>query len=180
MELRPPAGEDEEAFVEALRGSARAWAPWTPETDPTLTPADRFRREMERARRGREAGTHLRLLGIHPEGGVVGLFALNEVVRGVFQNAYASWQVAARFMGDGYGTEGVRALLDVAFQEPPSGLGLHRVQANIMPANRASLRIAGKVGFRREGTALRYLRIAGRWEDHVMHAVTREEWPGSG
>jgi len=36
------------------------------------------------------------------------------------------------------------------------------------------------VGFRREGIAARYLRIAGRWEDHVMHAVTREEWQGVG
>jgi ribosomal-protein-alanine N-acetyltransferase len=47
-----------------------------------------------------------------------------------------------------------------------------------MPANAASLRIAEKAGFRREGLASAYLKIAGAWEDHVMLATTREEWGG--
>ena len=33
-----------------------------------------------------------------------------------------------------------------------------------------------KVGYRREGMAQRYLCIAGQWEDHVIFAVTAEEW----
>jgi ribosomal-protein-alanine N-acetyltransferase len=177
MDLRPLAVEDEDAFVRMLRESADAWAPWTPEVDPSLTPRGRFERELQRTRLGSRAGSHLRLVGVEPGGEIVGLFALNEIVRGVFQSAYASWQVAADRMGAGLGTEGVRALLDVAFAEPDSGIGLHRVQANIMPANGPSLRIAEKVGFRREGLAPRYLRIAGRWEDHVMHGITVEEWP---
>ena len=45
-----------------------------------------------------------------------------------------------------------------------------------MPGNAPSLRVAEKVGLRREGLALRYLKIANRWEDHVMFAITREEW----
>jgi ribosomal-protein-alanine N-acetyltransferase len=69
----------------------------------------------------------------------------------------------------------VRALLDIAFAEVPEGLGLHRVQANIIPRNAPSLRIAEKVGLRRQGLALRCLGIAGQWEDHVMLAMTKEE-----
>ena len=78
-------------------------------------------------------------------------------------------------MGRGLATEGVRALLDIAFSPEPEGLGLHRVQANVMPSNAASLRVVEKVGLRQEGAAERYLRIAGRWEDHLMFAVTTEE-----
>ena len=169
---------DEAGFVEMVLSSVEAWAPWIPKVDASLTPAERFRREMERARAGAEAGTNLRLIA-SLGGKIVGLFALNDIVRGAFENGYAAWQVSARHMGHGIGTEGVHALLATAFEGAPRGLGLHRVQANIMPANRASLRLAQKVGFRREGIAERYLRIAGRWEDHVMHAVTREEWPGT-
>ena len=105
------------------------------------------------------------------------MFALNEIVRGAFQSAHAGWQVGADRVGRGYGTEGVTALVDHGLEAGAEGLGLHRIQANIMPENRASLRIAEKVGFRREGLGVRYLRIAGRWEDHVMLAITREEWP---
>jgi ribosomal-protein-alanine N-acetyltransferase len=180
MELRPLREADEDGFASMLRASADAWAAWTPEVDPELSEATRFRRELSRARLGARAGTHLRLVGTVADGGIVGLFALNEIVRGVFQSAYASWQVAAPHMGSGYGTEGVRAIVDIAFDPSDQGLGLHRVQANVMPANVRSLRIAEKLGFRREGLASRYLRIAGEWEAHVMYAITAEEWPPDG
>jgi ribosomal-protein-alanine N-acetyltransferase len=49
------------------------------------------------------------------------------------------------------------------------------VQANIIPGNLPSLRVAQKCGLRREGMAPRYLKIAGQWQDHVMTAKTIEE-----
>ena len=174
--LRPLAAEDERDFVHLVETSREAWAPWTPAGDPGLDPAERFRREVTRGARGRASGTHLRLAAFDRTGELIGFFALNEIVRGVFQSCYASWQVGVTRMGEGLGTEGVAGLLEVAFAEPTDGLGLHRVQANVMPRNAASMRIAEKVGFRREGLAIRYLKIAGAWEDHVMHALTREEW----
>lgn len=180
MELRPLEDADEGAWVRALLESAEAWAPWTPAVDPSLSPADRFARELGRGRSGAQAGTHLRLAGFAPDGEMIGLFALNEIVRGVAQSAHAAWQVRSGLTGRGYGTEGVRAILDIAFASAPHGLGLHRVQANIMPNNAASLRIGEKVGLRREGLALGYLKIAGRWEDHVTHALLAEEWPVEG
>jgi ribosomal-protein-alanine N-acetyltransferase len=47
-----------------------------------------------------------------------------------------------------------------------------------MPSNKASLRVIEKAGYRREGSAPRYLCIAGAWEDHLLFAVTVEEWSG--
>ena len=173
--LRPLRASDEAEYVRLAEVSREAWAPWTPAIEAGVTSHQLFGRELKRAAGGAKAGTHLRLAAFDGEGVLVGQFALNEIVRGVFQSAYASWQVSADREGLGYGTEGVRALLDIAFDDSPAGLGLHRVQANIMPSNAASLRIAEKVGFRREGLALRYLRIAGRWEDHIMFARTRDE-----
>jgi len=176
MTLRALTCADEEEFVRTVAESREAWAPWTPAASPTLTAADLYRHELERTERSRAAGTHLRLAAFEAAGRLVGLFALNEIVRGVFQSAYASWQVRTGFEGRGLGTEGAHALVDIAFASPPRGIRLHRVQANVMPANVASVRVAEKVGFRREGVAVRYLRIAGSWADHVMFAVTAEEW----
>jgi len=167
---------DEGEFAATFEESAEAWAPWTPAARPEATAQDLFRRELDRGHRGAAGGTHLRLAAFDRADRMVGLFALNEIVVGVFQSAYASWQVRVADMGNGFGTEGARALLEIAFSESPDGLGLHRVQANIMPSNEISLRIAEKLGLRREGLAERYLRIAGSWQDHVMFAITREEW----
>ena len=58
--------------------------------------------------------------------------------------------------------------------------GLHRVQPAVMPRNAASQRVVEKAGFRHEGLAVRYLRIAGAWEDHDLYAITVEEHPGPG
>jgi ribosomal-protein-alanine N-acetyltransferase len=113
------------------------------------------------------------LVGESADGRIAGFFNLSEIVRGIFLSAYASWYVNVEFARSGYGTEGVQALLDIAFSD--RGLALHRVQANIIATNTASIRLAEKVGFRKEGVAERYLRIAGKWQDHVMYARTAEE-----
>ena len=71
-------------------------------------------------------------------------------------------------------TEAVRAAADIAFTD----LDLHRIEANIMPRNGASLRVAEKAGFYHEGLALKYLRINGVWEDHIHMVLLRELWSG--
>jgi [ribosomal protein S5]-alanine N-acetyltransferase len=104
---------------------------------------------------------------------LVGRIQLSGISRGPFENAYLGYFVSERHNGRGYATEAVRQAVEVAFGE----LGLHRVQAAVMPRNLASVRVLEKAGFREEGFAPRYLQIAGVWEDHKLYAVTAEEWP---
>lgn len=146
-----------------------------PKRDPAVSWPEMFARELDRAVTRGALGTECRLAALNGEDRLVGIFTLSEVVRGVFQNAYGGWRVGAEFVGQGLATEAVRGLLDIAFAEPPVGLGLHRVQANVIPSNEPSLRVAEKAGFRREGLALRYVQIDGKWQDHVMFARTVEE-----
>ena len=80
--------------------------------------------------------------------------------------------IGEKFSRQGLLSEAVRLTLRHAFTK----LKLHRVEANLVPRNRASRGLARKVGMRYEGTAKRYLRIAGVWEDHEHWAVTGEEW----
>lgn len=58
-----------------------------------------------------------------------------------------SWAVSADHRGKGVGTRAVRLVVRYAFER----LGLHRVVAYAEPDDRASLRIAGRAGLRREG-----------------------------
>jgi len=69
-------------------------------------------------------------------------------------------------------TEALQLALRRAFMV----LGLHRVEANIMPANLASIALVKRAGFQREGYSARYLKIAGRWADHERWALTVEDW----
>ena len=106
------------------------------------------------------------------EGGrAAGGIALGGVQRGGFANAYLGYWIDIDRQGRGLMTEAVALVLDFAF----GAVGLHRVQVAVMPSNAASRRVVAKAGFREEGLALRYLEIDGRWEDHVLHAITAEE-----
>jgi ribosomal-protein-alanine N-acetyltransferase len=175
--LRPLEPADRAAYIRMMDLSHEHLAPWSPAEDPPLTAATRFERAVARAREGLDSGTACRLAAFLADGRLAGLFNLNNIVRGVFHSADAGWLVAADCTNQGIATEGVTALLEIAFAPAAAGrgLGLHRVQAAIIPANLPSLRVAARCGFRREGYARRYLKIAGRWQDHILFARTAED-----
>jgi ribosomal-protein-alanine N-acetyltransferase len=55
---------------------------------------------------------------------------------------------------------------------------LHRVEADIQPKNRASLALAKKCGFVKEGFSRRFAKIRGRWRDHERWAILAENFKG--
>ena len=177
--LRPLRPADIPALYRALRRNADHLRPVSPAPPPedrrvTLALASR---EVERWRTlWRRGDTYA--LYIYPRGEsqgaatrIIGRVSVNRVTRGAFQNAYLGYFIDKDEQGKGLMTEAVREVLSLAFGE----LGLHRVQAAIMPRNAASMRVADRCGFRHEGLALRYLQIAGAWEDHEIYALTAEE-----
>jgi RimJ/RimL family protein N-acetyltransferase len=74
--------------------------------------------------------------------------------------------------GAGYGTEAVRALVDLGFRQ----LDAHRIYALVDPENPASQRVLEKLGFRREGHQRRDTLIAGEWRDTLVYALLDGEW----
>ena len=105
-------------------------------------------------------------------GGFVGEVSLGSVQRGPFQSAFGGYWIDAGPAGTGLVPEGVAVVSRFAFEE----LALHRVEAASVPRNDRSLRVAAKLGLRREGTSERFLQIQGVWEDHARFAITAEEW----
>jgi ribosomal-protein-alanine N-acetyltransferase len=55
-------------------------------------------------------------------------------------------------------------------------LELHRLEANIQPANLASITLVKRLGFHLEGLSPRYLKIAGHWRDHERWALLADDW----
>lgn len=174
--LRPPRPADVAELRHLQRANHDHLRPWepapTPGEDPTsLTAvANRVTRQRRDWKRG-EAYAMVVTLRARGET-IIGRINLGGVLRGALQSAYVGYWIDKEHQGRGLMTEAVRGALAFAF----TAAKLHRVQVAIMPRNGASLRVMEKVGVRREGLAERYLCIAGEWEDHVMFAVTTEEW----
>ncbi len=175
--LRPPRTTDLPELRRAMRSNAEHLRPWSAAPargeDPTSLAAlsraiVRYRREWKRG----QAYVFV-MTPRDDDGRVLGRVALGGVLRGAFGCAHLGYWIDAGHQGRGLMTEAVRAVTRFGF----GAGGLHRVQAAVMPSNVGSLRVLAKAGYRREGVAERYLAIAGRWEDHVLLAMTSEECP---
>jgi len=118
------------------------------------------------------AGYAFAILDRFEDDRLIGRIALSNVVRGPWQNGTMGYWIDLAANGRGHATNAVHLACRFAFEHA----GLHRVQPAIMPRNARSRRVVEKVGFRHEGTAMRYLKIAGVWEDHDIYALTHEEW----
>jgi len=173
--LRPARPEDWREWAE-LRAASRAFlAPWEP-----TWPADALARAAF-LRRIRRHGTEWRedqgysfLTFSRRENCLVGGIGLTQIRRGVAQTGVIGYWVGQPYAGQGFTTEATQLVLGFAFEH----LGLHRVEAACLPSNAASIAVLEKAGFKREGFARGYLRIAGNWADHLLYGIVHEDWRG--
>jgi [ribosomal protein S5]-alanine N-acetyltransferase len=103
---------------------------------------------------------------------VVGVANFTSIIRGAFHACNLGYSLRERDQGRGLMHEALRYAIAFAFDD----LHLHRVQANYMPHNRRSGTLLRRLGFGVEGYARDYLRIDGRWEDHVLTSLTNSRW----
>lgn len=142
------------------------FAPWDPRRDAGFFTAEAQGKLLRAERADNRRGVALRLWLFEGDSRrIVGMIGLSGIVRGVFLSGFLGWKLDREARGRGLMTEALLGMVDIAFGE----LGLHRLEANIMPRNRPSRRLAERAGFACEGRSPRYLRIAGEWEDHLHY-----------
>jgi len=93
----------------------------------------------------------------------IGSVCLSNIIRGAFKSCFLGYKLDFQYEGKGYMTEAVGKIAEVAFED----IKLHRIEANIMPKNLKSIKVALNNGFIEEGRSKQYLKINGVWEDHI-------------
>lgn len=94
---------------------------------------------------------------------IIGIIGLNHVVWGAFCSTFLGYKLDESFINKGYMSMAVDMQVRYAF----GVLHLHRIEANVMPKNTASLRVLEKNSFVNEGISKYYLNINAIWEDHI-------------
>lgn len=140
-------------------------APFDPLHSDEYFSSDFQKRQLEREdaenREGRSARFYIEP---HDEPGcIIGTIGLSNIVRGAFLSCFLGYSLDEKYINRGCMTEAVSLITEYAF----STLGLHRIEANVMPRNKASLRVLEKNGYISEGISREYLCINGVWEDHI-------------
>ncbi len=178
--LSPLRAADKRAF-RALVSRNREWLEPFGASDPLAAPqtgsfAGALREAKRAAKHGRSLGWALRLGGsaAQPQApaAVLGQVSLHSLTGGAARQGSIGYWIDRGFSGQGLATEAVRLALDHGFGEA----GLHRIEALVHPENAPSLALLRRLGFREEGMRERALWVRGDWRDHVVLALTEEEW----
>lgn len=104
------------------------------------------------------------------DGAIAGFININNIVLGGFRCGAVGYGAFAHAAGRGLMSEGLGLVVAHAF----GPLGLHRLEVNIQPDNRASIALVRRAGFRLEGFSPDFLHIDGAWRDHERWAITAE------
>jgi ribosomal-protein-alanine N-acetyltransferase len=170
--LRPPTMQDYAAWAELRALSRQHLTPWEPQWARDELTRSAFRRRLRAAQRdARDDLGYSYLIFAETPMRLVGGLNISNVRRGIAQMASIGYWIGAPYAGRGLMTEAVRTVAPFAF----SALRLHRLEAACLPANVPSMRVLEKAGFRPEGQARRYLKIDGRWQDHNLYALLRDD-----
>ncbi|WP_067972160.1 GNAT family N-acetyltransferase [Nocardiopsis trehalosi] len=174
--LRPLRLRDAAALRETRVRNAdwlRPWEPTHPEMPLQTSSLTPYVAMLQAIRREARHGVSMPW-AVTYDGVFAGQLTISAIVWGSARSAQVGYWVDRAYAGRGVIPTAVALAVDHAF----FAVGLHRVEASIRPENRASRRVAEKLGFREEGLRRRQLHIDGAWRDHLCYAITTEDVPG--
>jgi ribosomal-protein-alanine N-acetyltransferase len=163
--LRRPTWADHDEFLARVAESTELHHPWI---TPPASPAQ-YAAYVARLSQDAFEGFLACRVG---DRAIIGYLNLSQIVRDPLQSGYLGYAAFLPFAGRGYMTEALRMVLHECF----TTVGLHRVEANIQPANHASIALVKRCGFQLEGFSAAYLKVGGEWRDHERWAIRSEIW----
>jgi ribosomal-protein-alanine N-acetyltransferase len=103
------------------------------------------------------------------DGKVIGMLTL---IRREHNKAEIGWSLGIEHRGQGYVTEGARALVAYGF----ATLGLHRIYATTSNVNTGSWRVMERLGMGREACLREAEFHDGQWIDVLIYGLLDREW----
>lgn len=146
---------------------------WDPQRPADFYTLEYQKQMLEKEYKSYKEGNLLKLWIVIKEepSKVIGFVVFNNIVRGAFLSCHLGYKLDKDHINKGYMTEAIKKGIEIIFNE----FRLHRIEANIMPHNRRSARVVEKLGFYNEGLARQYLKINGKWEDHIHWVLLNDK-----
>jgi ribosomal-protein-alanine N-acetyltransferase len=179
--LRLATGDDVREIVRFYRDNQAFLQPWEPLHTPYFFTEAHWQRQVVQSRDEHACDQALRLFLFRRDaaeeaaaaaGRLIGSLSFSGFLRGAAHACSVGYSLAEAEQGRGYMTEALDAAVGFAFE----ALHMHRIVAGYLPRNERSGRLLRRAGFVVEGYARDYLRINGRWEDHILTSRTNDAW----
>ena len=101
---------------------------------------------------------------------IIGDFSFSNIVKGVFLSCHLGYHIDQDYSNKGLMREALSAGINYFFNEKK----YHRIEANVIPENKPSIKLLLTLGFEEEGLAKKYLKINNKWEDHTHFTLLNE------
>ncbi len=173
--LRPLYEADYEAWVSGYAQALPAQGPFdsAPLSEAQLT-EDCYKSLLWSDWQAFEAGWSFNFYAFRKDAGdFIGASQVWGVQRGDCQRGTLGFWVFNTHWRQGLGYEMAAATLAYGFRD----LGLHRIEAEVLPENEASVILCHKLGMKPESLRRGALRVAGTWRDHAVFAALASDVP---
>ena len=173
--LRLPKSNDFESWVNLRKNSEKLLSKWEPERDRNFYSSRLFKSRVNWAeKKFKEKKVIHAFIFKQQDDTLIGAITLDNVRRGAAQSGSIGYWLGEPYIKRGYMLEVANAFIFYVFKN----FELSRIEAATLPENEPSRRLLEKVGFKYEGVAQSYLQISGRWRNHIMYSLLRDDRRG--
>lgn len=172
--LRPAMPGEASSVLDYYTRNREHLRPWDPAHPPGFFTEGYWQERIEQNIDEFHLGISCRFfLFLHEDPGkVIGHVSFSQIFRGAFHACYLGYTIDKEYQGRSLMFEGLTEAIRYMFDKQQ----IHRIMANYLPHNRRSGGLLRRLGFSVEGYARDYLRINGKWEDHILTSLTNMKW----
>ena len=174
LELRTPRYSDYEQWRDVREHSKAFLEPWEPKRDNDFFKRNAFNNRVKWAKKSAKANQAYQFFIFDSYQTLLGSVTIENIRKGPSNAATLGYWLGKQHTGKGFMREAVLNIVDFSFNR----LTISRLEAATLPENKPSRILLEKVGFKYEGVGQSYLQINGRWRNHVLYGLLRNDRRG--
>lgn len=98
---------------------------------------------------------------------IIGTASMSHIDRGIYRSCILGYKLLPEYQKQGYALEAMLKLLSVLLGDER----FHRIEAFVLPDNRASINLLTRLGFEYEGIARSIIKLADGYKDHLRYVL---------
>ena len=174
VELRAPHYSDFDQWSSIRENSKTFLELWEPKRSSEFFKRNAFNSRVRWAKKSSNAGQSYQFFIFDKFQNLLGSITIDNIRKGPSNAGTLGYWLGKEHTGKGFMREAVLTIIDLSFNK----LNISRLEAATLPENKSSRWLLEKVGFKYEGVGQSYLQINGRWRNHVLYGLLRNDRRG--
>ena len=174
VELRVPHYSDFDQWRHLRENSKTFLELWEPKRGNDFFKRRAFNNRVKWAKKSSQAGQAYQFFIFDKFQTLLGSITIENIRKDPSNTATLGYWLGKEHTGKGFMREAALTIIDFSFNT----LNISRLEAATLPENKSSRGLLERVGFKYEGVGQSYLQINGRWRNHVLYGLLRNDRRG--